>query len=265
MNLPVFGSSFAKGCKVLVLAGALFMCAACGSQPEDGSKEAKDDTAVSTDVNVSESASPAAPAADVAADTGKTTSDTSGSSEAASADGTSETSEAAPAAGTDNASASSVSSRAVAKAGPVNDPFRNNFGAAPEKPTSPAASAASAKVAAPGRAAGTAATGSVDVERAPAVKAIPVVQVAKPDIKVMAIFSSSRGSYTAILQAGEETIMVHPGWKSGKYVITNISKKGVTVVHSGKYKWVFPLEKETFGSKGTPDKAAMKGIADSGK
>jgi hypothetical protein len=74
-------------------------------------------------------------------------------------------------------------------------------------------------------------------------------------VKVTAIFRSGN-NYTALIQGGTNAMLIKPGDVLAGYKVTNITDKNVTIVYKGKYKFVIPMEKETFGtaSKAAPNR-----------
>lgn len=238
MNLPVFGSSFCRNCKVLAVACALCFCVGCGG----GETPATEDTAspaVSTDVTPpSQDASPVA--AKPGAEEG-TASDTA-SGEVAVGDGTSveSGSSAAPA---------KASTRAKKKIVTVRDPFANLV--APSAPKSRVAPKAKGPAAVGAKRAAVRAKSKN--EGKPAAK--PVAKgPGKPAVKVTGIFPDGDGG-SAIIQSEKGTRMVHTGEVISGYkvaaVVSNASKKCVVFVWKDKWKYEVPLETETFSSIGT--------------
>lgn len=251
MNLPEVSTKFFRFSSIVAIACMLFTCAACdsGSSNEENAPDSASTPAVSGEVEVTEQDS-------ASADTGSGAGDVSaaeGADQAASAGGS------APA----EAAAKPEPKRQVHVASPdrVRDPFlnkmaavsipsrmKNNRGAAPSAAGNrgPAGKAApSAKSNAPG----------AKGVKAPDAPPAEEVKVEKPDAKVTAIFRSGN-NFTALIQGGNNAMLIKPGDVIAGYKITNISDKNVTMVYKGKYKFVLPLEKETFGAaaKATPNR-----------
>ncbi len=244
MNLPDVCTKFFRFSSIFALSCMLFTCAACdsGSSNEESSPDSSGTPAVSGEVEVTEQDSASA---GTSSESGEVSD--SGSAEQAASAG--------DAAASSEASAKPEPKRQVHVASPdrVRDPFLNKMAAVSipsrmknNRGVAPAAASKNGpagKAGAPARAGAPSAKGVKGADAPPAEE----VKVEKPDVKVTAIFKSGN-NYSALIQGGKNAMLIKPGDVIAGYKVTNISDKNVTIVYKGKYKFVIPMEKETFGT-----------------
>lgn len=262
-NLPVICQDLLKGCKVFAVVGALSLCCACGGGGSDSGNKPEENVSASpmsgevvvngNDVETksgeetaSEAKSEDSGAAGETADAGEGDGQAAPSAEASGA-----VAEGGGAAGA-QAETAKPNAPKVKSVGVIRDPF-NRFHGMPAVSTS--LSGGVRPTVDKGRVAVSSAYRKRIAKKQEAAKPKPVVKVSKPNVKVTGILKSG-STYKAILQGPERAIMVSSGESIGGYRIAAVTDKDVTLVYKDKYKFVIPMEQETFGSKGTPDASA---------
>lgn len=253
-NLPVVSQDMFKTCKVFAIAGLLSLCCACGgSQPSDAPEGNVSASPISGEVEVKGD--------EVQSSTGEATAEenkTEQTSEAAAAENNAPEGQSAEVADNNSnppqAKADNTPVRKNLATTKVRDPFDKYYGA-------PAIGTSLTGGIKPSTDRGNKGLNSAYQRKIAAKKAMetpkPVVKVHKPDVKVTGILRSG-SNYKAILQGPEKAVMVSPGEVIGGYRVAAVTSQDVTLIYKGKYKFVIPLEKEVFGSMGTPDPSAGK-------
>ncbi|MDO5296099.1 MAG: hypothetical protein Q4F00_05560 [bacterium] len=256
-NLPIVSQNVLRNCKVFAIAGMLSLCCACGgSEPADNPEGNVSSSPVSGEVDVKGD--------EVQSASGEATAEENKTEQTSEAVASGNSSESEPAEVADNGSdnqAQAKQNEAKVDNGPtrknlattkVRDPFDKYYGA-------PAIGTSLTGGVKPSSDRGSKGLNSAYQRKIAAKKALetpkPVVKVHKPDVKVTGILRSG-SNYQAILQGPEKAIMVSSGETIGGYRVAAVTSQDVTLVYKGKYKFVIPLEKEVFGSMGTPDPAA---------
>ncbi len=261
MNLPKFGSLAQKGCKVLALSAMLAVCAACGggSEPEETAN-----APVSSEVEISQSATPSEAEGEAApAESGAT-------EEVAMAEGSevTEAGEASVGEGTGDGTTETVdpaierAKKAVAEAEKqankkperapvkrkaiVRDPFRNLLvtGSVQDRLAAMTAAERAAFLRSQAKLA--------EAKKAKAKQAAKkqAVKIVKPKISVNGIVRGGAG-YSAMISDGKQTRLVSVGDRVDKYRILGIDPyaKTVTIGLGTKHKFLYSLEKESFGAE----------------
>ena len=271
-NLPVIYKNMLKGCKVFALVGALSLCCACGGSdtaetPEAGSTaspmsgevevsggeevESTSGEATASEEGKTEEAKAEEGSEEAASDEASAESSEGGEKEVASADAGAEAK--AEEAKAEEAKVEPSPTR-VRTVGNVRDPF-NKFYGDPAIGTSLTGN--TSKIINKGKTEVSAGYKKKVAAKKAKESAEAVVKVSKPNVKVTGILRSG-ANYKAILQGPEKAIMVSSGENIAGYRIAAISDKDVTLVYKNKYKFVLPMEKETFGSTGAPVEDASK-------
>ncbi len=258
-NLPVICQDLLKGCKVFAVVGALSLCCACGGGSDSGKTPDENVSAspMSGEVVVNGSDVETKSGEETASEAKSENSGEAGETAAngeelgSSAGASGAVAESGDAAGA-QAEAAKSNAPKVKSIGVVRDPF-NRFYGMPAVGTS--LSGGVKPTVDKGRMAVSSAYRKRAARKQEVEKPKPVVKVSKPNVKVTGILKSG-STYKAILQGPERAIMVSSGEKVGGYRIAAVTDKDVTLVYKDKYKFVIPMEQETFGSKGTPDASA---------